>query len=55
MPKYLMTKLDLPESSLYMSPLRAIVLSQQNCRIIVIWDTFVLFAPLLDMMRCTVC
>ena len=37
MPKHLMTKLDIPEPSLYMSPLRAIVLSQQHCRITVIW------------------
>ena len=31
MPKHFMTKLDIPESSRYMSPLRAIVLSQQYC------------------------
>ena len=37
MPKRLMTKLNIPEASLYMSPLRAIVLSQQYCRITVIW------------------
>ena len=37
MPKHLMTKLYIPESSLYMSPLRAIVLFQQHCRITVIW------------------
>ena len=37
MPKYLMTKLNIPESSLYVSPLRAIILSQQYCRITVIW------------------
>ena len=32
-----MTKLNIPESSLHMSPLRAIVLYQQYCRITVIW------------------
>ena len=37
MPKHLMTKLNRSESSLYMSLLRAIVLSQQYCRITVIW------------------
>ena len=37
MPKHLMTKLDIPEPSLYMSPLRATALSQQYCRITVIW------------------
>ena len=37
MPKHLMTKLNIPESSLYMSPFRAIVLSQQYCRMTVIW------------------
>ena len=37
MPKHLMTKLNIPESSLYMSPLRAIVLSQQHCRITGKW------------------
>ena len=31
MPKHLMTKLNIPESTLYMSPLLAIVLSQQYC------------------------
>ena len=30
-------QINIPESSLYMSPLRAIVLSQQYCRITVIW------------------
>ena len=55
MPKHLMTKLNIPESSLYMSPLRAIVLSQQWCKITEIWYNFVLFAPLLNMRRCTVC
>ena len=54
MPKHLMTKLNIPESSLYMSPLRAIVLSQQYHRITVIWQNIVLFAPLLDMRPCTV-
>ena len=38
MPKHLITKLDIPESSLHMSPLRAIVLSQQYCIITVIWS-----------------
>ena len=33
MPKHVMTKDNIPESSLYMSPLRAIVLSQQFSRI----------------------
>ena len=37
MPKHVMTKLNIPESPLYMCPLRAIVLSQQYCRITVIW------------------
>ena len=37
MPKQFRTNLDIPESSLYMSPLRAIVLFQQYCRITVIW------------------
>ena len=37
MPKQLMTKFNIPESFLYMSPLRAIVLSQQYCRITEIW------------------
>ena len=37
MPKHLMAKLNIPKSSLYMSPLRAIVLFQQYCRITVIW------------------
>ena len=55
MPKYLMTKLNIPESSLYMSPLRTIVLSQQYCRITVIWQNFVHFGPLLNMRRCIVC
>ena len=50
-----MTKLNIPESSLYMSPLRAIVLSQQNCIITVIWSIIVLFAPLLNTRRCIVC
>ena len=52
--KHLMTKCNIPESSLYMSPLRAIILSQQYCRITVIWQNFVLFAPLLNMRCCTV-
>ena len=47
MPKHLMTKLNIPESSLYMSPLHAIDLSQQYCIITVIWSIIVLFAPLL--------
>ena len=55
MPKHLMTKRNIPESSLYMSPLRAIVLSQQYCIITVIWSIIVLFAPLLNMRRCIVC
>ena len=37
MSKHSMTKMNIPESSLYMSPLRAIVLSQQYCIITVIW------------------
>ena len=37
MPKRLMTKLNIHEASLYMSPLRVIVLSQQYCRITVIF------------------
>ena len=37
MPKHLMTKLNIPESSLYMSPLRVIVLSKQYSRSTVIW------------------
>ena len=38
MPKHSMTKLNIPESSLYMFPLCAIVLFQQYCRItVVIW------------------
>ena len=37
MPKHFMTKLNIHESSLCMSPLHAIVLSQQYCRITVIW------------------
>ena len=53
-PKHLMTKLNTPESSLYMSPLRAIVLSQQYCIITVIWSIIVLFAPLLIMRHCIV-
>ena len=48
MPKNLMTKLKIPEWSLYMSPLRAIVLSQQYCIITVIWSIIVLFAPFLN-------
>ena len=36
LPKRLMTKLNIPEASLYMSPLRVIVLSQQYCRLTVI-------------------
>ena len=55
MPKDLMTKLNTLESSLYMSPLRAIVLFQQYCIITVIWSIIVLFAPLLNMRRCIVC
>ena len=55
MPKHLMTKLNIPESSVYMSLLRAIVLSQQHCRITVIWWNIVHFAPLLNMRRCIVC
>ena len=35
--KRLITKLNKPEASLYMSPLRAIVLSQQYCRTTVMW------------------
>ena len=54
MPKRLMTKLNIPESSLYMSPPRAIVLSQQYCRITVICQTIVHFAPLLNIRRCIV-
>ena len=50
-----MTKLNIPESSLYMSSLRAIVLSQQYCRITVIWLNIVHFATLLIMRRCIVC
>ena len=53
--KHLMTKLNIPESSLYMSPLRAIVLSQEYCIITVIWSIIVLFAHLLNMRRCIVC
>ena len=37
MPKHLMIKLNIPESSIYMSSLRAIVLFQQYYRITVIW------------------
>ena len=37
MPKYLMTKKSYTELSSYMSLLRAIVLSQQYCRITVVW------------------
>ena len=37
MPKYLMTKRNIPKPSLYMSPLRTIVLSQQHCRITLKW------------------
>ena len=37
MPKHMMIKLYITELSLYMAPLRAIVLSQQYCRITVIW------------------
>ena len=51
MPKDLMTTLHVPESSLYMSQLRTIVLSQQYCIITVIWSIIVLFAPLLNMRR----
>ena len=54
MPKHLMTKLNIPEPSFYMSPLRAIVLSQKYRIITVIWSFFVLFAPLLNMRRCIV-
>ena len=36
MPKHLMTKVNIPKSSHYLSPLRAIVLSKQYCRITVI-------------------
>ena len=53
-PKHLMTKLNIPESSLFMSPLRASVLSHQYCIITVIWSLIVLFAPLLNMKRCIV-
>ena len=52
--KHLMTKLNIPESSLYMSPLCAIVLSQQYRRITVIWQNIVLLAPLLNMRHRTV-
>ena len=55
MPKHLMAKLNTPESLLYMSPLRAIVVFQQYCIITVIWSIIVLFAPLLNMRRCIVC
>ena len=54
MPKRLMTKLNIPETSLYMSILRAIVLSQQYCKITVIWLNIVHVAPLLNMRRCIV-
>ena len=54
MQKHLMTKLNIPESSLYLSPLRAIILSQQYCRITIKWSIIVLFAPLLNMRRCIV-
>ena len=37
MPKYLMSKLNIPESASYISPLCAIMISQQYCRITVIW------------------
>ena len=37
MPKHLITKLFIPESSSYSSPLCIIVLSQQYCRKTVIW------------------
>ena len=42
MPKHLMAKLNTPESLLYMSPLRAIVVFQQYCIITVIWSIIVL-------------
>ena len=37
MPKHLMIKLNILKSSLYMSPLRAIVFSKQYCIFTVIW------------------
>ena len=37
MPKHLMTELNIPESSSYMSPLRAIVKSNQHLGITVKW------------------
>ena len=46
-----MTKLNIPESSLYMSPLRAMAFSKKYCRITVISSNVVLFAPLLNMGR----
>ena len=55
MPKHSMRKLNIPESPLYMSPLCAIVLSQQYCRITVIWQNIDRYAPLLTMRRFKVC
>ena len=43
MPNHLMTKLNIPESSLYMSPLRTIVLFQQYCRMTVILSIYMFF------------
>ena len=40
-----MNKLIIPESSLYMSQLREIVLSQHYGRITVIWQNIILFPP----------
>ena len=53
MPNYLMTKLNILESSLhvYMSPLRAIVSSQQYCIITVIRSIIVLFATLYSVIK----
>ena len=45
MPKHLMTKFNKPESSLYMYPLRAIVLSQQCCILTVIWPLLFFLHP----------
>ena len=52
MAKHLMTKRNIPESSLYMSRFRAIVLYQEMLHND---SDIVLFAPLLNMRRCIVC